>query len=120
MKALLFVFLGGGLGSLLRYLIGNLLAAQSAFFPWKTLVANIAGCFLLGIFTSFLPHHSISSDTKLLLTTGLCGGFTTFSTFSIESIQMLSAGNYIPFLAYVASSLVCGFGAAYLGMLIVK
>lgn len=124
MKAILFVFLGGGVGSVLRYLVGILLPSSGQSFPWKTFVANIVGCFLLGLFThllpQLLPQQGVSTETKLLLTTGLCGGFTTFSTFSVESVQLLNEGNTTMFLLYISSSILFGLAAAYIGFLLTR
>ena len=96
MKSFLFVFLGGGVGSCLRYLISVLWRSYrhhaclpDTLFPWPTLVANVLGCLLIGYFYAHAPSWHLKPETTLLLTTGLCGGFTTFSTFSWESLHLL-------------------------------
>ena len=114
----LVVFIGGGLGSLMRY--GLTLAIGSRGFPLATLAANAAGCFLIGIFGAADARFSWSETTRLLLTVGLCGGFTTFSTFSKESLSLLESGSYGLFALYVAGSIAIGIAATALGFWIVK
>lgn len=122
----LYVFLGGGLGSVLRYLISQLWkSCQSQGeatgslmqFPWPTLMANVAGCLLIGLFYSHSSSWGLSPNTRLLLTTGLCGGFTTFSTFSYESLTLLRSGMYGTFALYLTLSLILGLLAVALGAL---
>lgn len=124
MRSLLFVFLGGGIGSVLRYMISMLgqhlkLNPLSwwgqTLFPWPTFVANLAGCLLIGLFYSLSDKLGWSPDTRLLLTTGLCGGFTTFSTFSNEGLSLLRSGNYILFAIYFALTLIFGLLCVWLG-----
>ena len=114
----LVVFLGGGLGSLMRY--GLSLAIGSRGFPLATLAANVAGCFLIGIFGAAGARFSWSEATRLLLTVGLCGGFTTFSTFSKESLALLEGGSYGLFALYIAGSVGLGIAAAALGYWVVR
>ena len=114
----LVVFIGGGLGSLLRY--GLSLAIGSRGFPIATLAANVAGCFLIGIFGAAGARFSWSETTRLLLTVGLCGGFTTFSTFSKESLALLEGGSYGLFALYAAGSIAIGIAATALGFWLVK
>jgi CrcB protein len=124
MRELLLVFLGGGLGSMLRYgikLMQNHLALNplstlgQTVFPWPTMVANVLGCLLIGIFYSVSGRTSMSPEMRLFLTTGLCGGFTTFSTFSNESIDLLRTGHAGLFAAYILLTLLLGLGAVLLG-----
>ena len=119
MKSFLFVFLGGGVGSCLRYLISVLWRSYrhhaclpDTLFPWPTLVANVLGCLLIGYFYAHAPSWHLKPETTLLLTTGLCGGFTTFSTFSWESLHLLHTGHTLLFILYVTLSL-------WLGLLVV-
>lgn len=119
MKSFLFVFLGGGVGSCLRYLISVLWRSYrhhaclpDTLFPWPTLVANVLGCLLIGYFYAHAPSWHLKPESTLLLTTGLCGGFTTFSTFSWESLHLLHTGHTLLFILYVTLSL-------WLGLLVV-
>ena len=84
-------------------------------FPWATLGVNVAGSFLIGLFYALSARLGLSEETRLFLTTGLCGGFTTFSTFSHEGLGMLRQGSYLPFLAYVTASVALGVTAALCG-----
>lgn len=119
MKAILFVGIGGLLGSIGRYLISLLSLRIMPDYPMSgTLVVNILGSFLLG----FLIHAGgrLDRDYFLLLTTGVCGGFTTFSTFSVENIRLLTDDGHATAFIYMAISLLIGLGAAYGGWIIGK
>ena len=97
---------------MLRYLIGRWLS--SAAFPWGTFAVNIIGCFLIGLFGSWIARHSLSPDLRLLLVVGLCGGFTTFSTFSYEALALLRNGHTGTFFMYILLSVCLGLAAAAL------
>ncbi len=111
---LLLIFIGGGTGSVLRYLAGRCIGSDS--FPWGTFAVNIIGCFLIGLLSTWMARHSLSPDLRLLLIVGLCGGFTTFSTFSNESLTLMRNGQPLLSLAYVIGSVALGVIAAYAGM----
>lgn len=116
MKQLILVFLGGGLGSVSRYGIGKLLKVNTSSFPWGTFTVNLLGSFIIGlIFGYLLTKHKSSDYIYLLLATGFCGGFTTFSTFAHESFTYLKSGEYSLLAAYIASSLVFGMMCVGLG-----
>jgi len=114
---LLAVALGGASGALLRY--GATLLTQRYLgqrFPWGTLLVNLMGCFLLGALLAWSSERSaLSEPTRLFLTVGLLGAFTTFSTFGNETLELLRDGATAAALGYVGVSLVCGLGALFLG-----
>lgn len=115
MPAWLAVFVGGGAGSVLRYSLGLLLRRGDGLFPWGTFTANVLGCFLIGLFYAWSSRFQLTAEVRLMLTTGLCGGFTTFSTFSYESLQLFQQGHYLLFFTYIVASLLLGLLAAWLG-----
>ena len=116
-KILITVFLGGGLGSLMRYGVQAAMHGRISpfLFPWATLSVNILGSFLIGIFYVLSARFNLSDETRLFLTTGLCGGFTTFSTFSHEGMTLIRQGNYGTFLLYVTLSVALGVAATFAG-----
>lgn len=117
-KNILLVGLGGGLGSILRYLSGRFIINNiSAHFPWGTFAVNIAGCFLIGIFWGLaFKTFNTNEDWKLFLMAGLCGGFTTFSAFTLEGIGLLKENKLLLFLLYVGGSVLIGLLATLIGM----
>lgn len=122
LKSLLFVGVGSFIGGMLRYALSVLMKGLCGQgFPWGTLLVNLVGCFAFGvIFALFGKYGSTNSGWCLLLTTGVCGGFTTFSTFANESVQMLQHGNVGGFVAYVAASFVAGLSLVALGYVVFK
>lgn len=121
MKNLLLVFLGGGFGSALRYVIGKYLNSPQSGIPYGTFTANILGSLLIGIILGLAAKNdTISQNQTLLLATGFCGGFTTFSTFAYENHVFLKAGDFTSFAVYTIVSFVVGFLAVFLGMFLVK
>lgn len=105
---LLCVFLGGGAGSLCRYAIGtHLVKASSGGFPWGTLAANALGCLFIGLLLGWFERRGAGLG-QLLLVTGFCGGFTTFSTFSNETVQLLRQGATGMALSYAGISIATG------------
>ena len=116
------LFIGGGsfLGGIARYLVkvgcGKLFPA--ATLPLGTMVANVAGCFLIGLFYGIASRHTtMSQDMLMFLTVGFCGGFTTFSTFMNENMSMLQGGAFMGSMLYTVLSLVLGIVFLYLGTL---
>ena len=119
---ILIVGLGGGAGSILRYLCQKWVnESYQHNFPLATFLVNISGCLLIGILYALGEKTNIlSPQTRLLLVTGFCGGFTTFSTFAFENMNLLKAGDNFNFLLYAVGSLVLGILAVYIGSLLVK
>lgn len=109
------VGLGGGAGAILRYLIGLVPLGSQGAFPWKTLLINVAGSFLIGLIAALAAKGTIAPRWELLLKTGVCGGFTTFSTFALESDQLMSRGSFGAAAFYMAASLAAGILAVVAG-----
>jgi len=120
MLAYLMVFLGGGLGSMVRFGISDLLSSDKSGFPVATFMANMLSCFILGYLLSKQINQEISKQMQFLLMTGFCGGFSTFSTFSAENYQLIQQGNYGLALFYVLTSLILGVVIISLGLWIGK
>ena len=121
MKQLLLVFIGGGFGSALRFLFGKYLNNVQTGIPYGTFAANILGSLLIGIILGLAAKNTVLSQSHtLLLATGFCGGFTTFSTFAYENHVFLKSGDFMSFALYTISSFALGFLAVFLGMFLVK
>ncbi|GAA4976991.1 fluoride efflux transporter CrcB [Algibacter aquimarinus] len=121
MKQILLVFLGGGFGSVLRYGIGKYLNSTDTGIPYGTFIANILGSLLIGIILGLAAKNdALSQNQTLLLATGFCGGFTTFSTFAYENHVFLKSGDFTSFAIYTIASFVIGFLAVFAGMYFVK
>lgn len=107
---------GSFIGGMARYLVSVLIKGIGKGFPWATLAVNLAGCFLIGLLLGiFSRSASEGSRWALFLSVGLCGGFTTFSTFSKESLMMLQSGNFWGFAGYIALSVIAGIAFVALG-----
>lgn len=117
-RNLLFVALGGAFGSMGRYLISKWF--EGTVFPWGTLTVNIVGSLLIGLFTGLVSRDILSPEIKLLLVTGFCGGFTTFSTFAGESFSMMKAGDALLSAIYIGASVAVGILFVYIGLQISK
>ncbi len=121
MKQLLLVFVGGGLGSTLRYWIGKYLNSAEDGIPYGTFAANVLGSLLIGIILGLaLKNNSLSNNTVLFLATGFCGGFTTFSAFAYENHVFLKSGDFMTFALYTIGSFILGFAAVFFGIWLVK
>ena len=117
----LLVFLGGGLGSCCRYLISKIINEQiETIFPWGTLTVNLIGCLSIGIIIGLIEKFPIHPYWILFLVTGFCGGFTTFSSFSLEINLLLRDQEYTLLLVYTMFSLLWGFAATFLGLILIK
>jgi CrcB protein len=121
MKQLLLVFVGGGFGSVLRYILGKYLNSFETGIPYGTFIANILGSLFIGIILGFATkNNTLSQNHTLLLATGFCGGFTTFSAFAYENHVFLKTGDFMNFAIYTIASFVIGFLAVFLGMYLAK
>lgn len=122
MKILIWIGLGGILGSISRYLLGQWIDKQIPFnYPWGTFSVNLIGCLLIGIFYGLSQKHgTMSEETRIFLTTGFCGSFTTFSALSLESIKLLQQGQFLTVGLYISLSLILGLGLTYVGVVIVR
>ncbi len=116
-KKILLIGTGGFVGSVARYLVSQLnLYFHFLDIPIGTLTVNVVGSFLIGFLTGISDKSTIlSADLRLLLMVGLCGGFTTFSTFSNENLMLMHTGQFLSILIYTGLSIILGFAAVYFG-----
>ncbi|MGV3529450.1 MAG: fluoride efflux transporter CrcB [Flavisolibacter sp.] len=121
-KNLLWVGIGGGVGSIARYLVQRWVNSLYVYsFPLATFLVNIAGCLLIGILYALAEKTNVLTPaTRLLLITGLCGGFTTFSTFAFENTDLMRTGNHLVFALYAGGSVLVGILAVFIGSAIIK
>ena len=108
------VLVAGALGAVLRYLVSRFFAPRPGDFPWAVLVVNVVGSAIGGAALGMAQAGLLSADARLILLTGFCGGLTTFSTFSVETIQLVMEGKARSVIASVALNLVLGIGVAAL------
>jgi fluoride exporter len=125
MKILALVFIGGGIGSLCRYLLSRYITVNffTAYPFLGTFLVNITGCLLIGFFVFYFTEGrfgAASLPLRLFLVTGLCGGYTTFSSFSLENILLIENRQILTFLGYTFASLAVGFLATYAGILVAR
>lgn len=116
----LLVGIGGAAGAICRYLIGLIPLETSHGFPVKTLVINVIGAFLIGLISAAAEKHSLSPMLVLMLKTGVCGGFTTFSTFALETGQLMENGNTLYALGYVLASVIFSVAAVFFAQGLMK
>jgi CrcB protein len=115
LKYLLLVGLGGFIGSGLRYLTSVVI--KSPLFPLATLLVNCIGSLLIGLVMGYaLKHQSFEQNWRLFLATGVCGGFTTFSAFSIECVQLIQQQRYQTFILYMSLSIIVSLSATFAGL----
>lgn len=124
MFALFLVILGGGIGAGLRHGM-NLLAAElfGVTFPWGTLIVNVLGSFLIGVLAAYFAFRADAAWTqplRLFLTTGILGGFTTFSAFSLDFALLFERGEVMQGVSYVVASVVLSLAAIFLGLFLVR
>ena len=109
--------LAAAVGASGRYLLDSFVEGRHGpEFPWGTCVVNISGSFVLGVITGLALYHGLGVSSKLVLVTGFCGAYTTFSTFSVETDVLLKDGHVAVAVAYVVASLVVGIAAAWFGV----
>ena len=121
MKQFLLIFIGGGLGSVFRFLISQISFFNFSKFPAPTLLSNTIGCLILGIVLGYaIKNNHLNSPQTLLLATGFCGGLTTFSTFAYENISMIKSGDINQLFFYTFLSIFLGFISIYIGLFISK
>ena len=121
-RILLLIGSGSFLGGVSRYLTSRYIQEHIlSIFPFGTFVVNILGCFLIGLFFAISERAEVFSiETRMFLTVGFCGGFTTFSTFSNENLALIRDGDIIYVALYAGSSVILGILATYMGNLIVN
>ena len=120
-KNIFLVFIGGGLGSVCRYLISDLNYFKKFVFPYSTLLTNLLGCFLIGLALGWsIKNSDINSSLIILFTIGFCGGFTTFSALSQESLTLINNNQLTYLFFYVFSSILIGIFCVFLGLKISK
>lgn len=113
LRNILLVAIGGAIGSVCRYLLSGINVAS---WPWGTFAVNILGSLFIGLLVGLVSKGIVSPEIKLLLVTGFCGGFTTFSTFANESFSMMKAGDVLLTALYVGASVIIGILAVWGGM----
>jgi CrcB protein len=122
LKTVLYIAIGGAIGSVLRYLTSVFVNKYWANqFPLATLITNILGCFIIGIFIGILEKNNLAnSNLKWFLITGFCGGYTTFSTFGFENYSLFQSNNSLLAFGYITLSILLGIFAVWLGLFVSK
>ena len=113
------VFLGGGFGSITRFGISLIIKQLGWTFPLATLISNVAASFIIGVLTALTMKGILSDEQKMLWATGFCGGFSTFSTFSNETVYLFQNGNTLTAIFNITLSIFCCLLATFLGLKVV-
>lgn len=118
MKAVALIFFGGGLGSVARYVLGRWVNGfHQINFPYGTLTVNVLASFILGLVVGFSDHKQLlSPDARIFWAVGFCGGFSTFSSFSLETLQLMQQQAVVNALLYIALSVLLCLGAVAIGI----
>lgn len=120
-RIILLIAVGGAMGGVARYLLTNYFTRIfPSLFPYGTFIINVLGCLLIGVFSALSEHFNFTSEWRIFLTTGLCGGFTTFSAFAYENIKLLQTDQYFTFVTYAIGSFVSGLIAVLIGIFLIK
>lgn len=122
MKSIVLVFIGGGLGSIVRYLLNKWVSSMHQInFPFGTLVVNIVACFVLGLIVGLADHKQLMSpDARIFWAVGVCGGFSTFSTFTLESLTLFQMSANVSAVIYILVSVVICLCATVVGIALGK
>ena len=121
LKQILLVGFGGGIGSIFRFLASHFTVKSGMANYYSTFTVNMIGCLLIGVLAGLaMKLNWMDTNMRMLLMTGFCGGFTTFSAFSLENVQMWQNGNYITLSLYILSSIILGFAAVGFGLYLTK
>jgi CrcB protein len=117
---ILALVIGGAIGAPARLAVDELVQRRNAgVFPWGTLVINVTGSFVLGVLTGLVLYHGLGEVPRALIGTGFCGAYTTFSTFSYETVRLVEEGSVGAAVRNVAGSVAAGLAAAALGLVLV-
>ncbi len=120
-RYLIYVIIGSSIGGAARYLSQEFVQKNfPSYIPLSTLSVNVIGSFIIGIIYALAEKSKISAEVRILIASGFCGGFTTFSSFAFENIKLLQDGEYFNTALYVLLSLIIGFAAVYLGILFTR
>jgi fluoride exporter len=122
LRIILYVITGSSVGGVARYLSQQFVQKHyPSSIPFGTMAVNIIGCFIIGmVYGVGEKGEVLSPEMRILLATGFCGGFTTFSSFAFENMKLIQDGEYFYMAFYIAASVVLGFLAVYLGALLIK
>ncbi len=121
MKTMLIIGMGGFIGSVLRYMTTQFIQLKYLTnFPYGTLAVNVAGCFIIGVLFGLSLSGKITSQWRMFLATGICGGFTTFSAFSQETVMLMREEQVFLALLYITSSVLIGLAATFMGIALAR